>query len=106
MKSFIKQYQISIYFVVTLLIGWLPWYSGRGSIIIAAPSIAALIVAFLADGWIGVLDIFRRLGRWKAHWRWYIFILISPVVLYLLAIGAHVLLGGTAPQFPLFRENQ
>jgi len=106
MKSFIKQNQISIFFVVTLLIGWLPWYTGRGSIIIAAPSIAALIVAFLADGWKGVLDIFRRLGRWRANWRWYIFILFSPAALYLIAVGVHVLLGGTAPQFPLFRENQ
>jgi membrane protease YdiL (CAAX protease family) len=106
MKSFIKQNQISIFFVVTLLIGWLPWYTGRGSIIIAAPSIAALIVAFLADGWNGVLDILRRLGRWKANWRWYVFVLFSPVVLYFLAVGVHVLLGGTAPQFLLLRENQ
>jgi membrane protease YdiL (CAAX protease family) len=106
MKSFLKQNQISIFFVVTLLIGWLPWYTGRGSIIIAAPSIAALIVAFLADGWKGVLDIFRRLGRWRANWRWYVFILFSPVALYLIAVGVYVLLGGTAPQFPLFSENQ
>ncbi|MGD8406795.1 MAG: CPBP family intramembrane metalloprotease [Anaerolineales bacterium] len=106
MKSFIKQNQISIFFVVTLLIGWLPWYAGQGSIIIAAPSIAALIVALLADGWTGVLDILRRLGRWKANWRWYVFVLFSPVVLYFLAVGVHVLLGGTAPQFPMLRENQ
>jgi membrane protease YdiL (CAAX protease family) len=106
MKTFINRYQISIFFVVTLLIGWLPWYAGRGSIIIAAPSIAALIVAFLADGWNGVLDIFRRLGRWRANWHWYVFILFSPVALYLIAVSFHVLLGGTTPQFPLFRENQ
>ncbi len=106
MKTFINRNQISIFFVVTLLIGWLPWYTGRGSIIIAAPSIAALIVAFLADGWKGILDILRRLGRWRANWRWYVFILFSPVVLYLIAVGVNVLLGGTAPQFPLFRENQ
>jgi membrane protease YdiL (CAAX protease family) len=106
MKSFVKQNQISIFFILTLLIGWFPWYTGRGSVIIAAPSISALIVAFLADGWNGVLDIFRRLGRWKANWRWYAFVLFSPVVLYAFAIGVHVFLGGTAPQFPLFRENQ
>jgi len=106
MKSFIKQNQISIFFVVTLLIGWLPWYTGRGSIIIAAPSIAALIVAFLVDGWQGVLDILRRLGRWKANWRGYVFVLFSPVVLYFLAVGVHILLGGSAPQFPLLMENQ
>ena len=106
MKSFIKQNQISIFFIATLLIGWFPWYTGQGSLIIAAPSIAALIVAFLADGWQGILDILRRLGRWKANWRWYVFVLFSPVVLCFLAIGVHVLLGGTAPQFTLLRENQ
>lgn len=106
MKSFIKQNQIIVFFLLTLLIGWFPWYTGRGSIIIAAPSIAALIVAFLADGWQGILDIFHRLGRWKANWRWYVFILFSPAVLYLIAVGCYMLLGGAAPRFPLFRENQ
>ena len=106
MKSFIKKHQISSFFIVTLIIGWFPWYMGQGSIIIAAPSIAALIVAFLADGWEGILDIFRRLGRWRANWRWYGFVLFSPAALYLIAVGIHVLLGGTAPQFPLLMENQ
>ena len=106
MKSFVKQYQISIFFAVTLIIGWFPWYTGRGSIIYAAPSLAAFIVAFLADGRKGVLDILRRLGRWRANWRWYVFILFSPAVIYSLAVGVHVLLGGTAPQFPMLRENQ
>jgi len=106
MKTFIKNNQISIFFIVTLLIGWFPWYTGQGSLIIAAPSLAALLVAFLAEGWDGVKEIFRRLGRWRANWRWYVFILFSPVALYFLAVGVHVLLGGTAPQFPLLRENQ
>jgi len=106
MKSFIKRHQIPIFFAVTLIIGWFPWYTGRGSIIYAAPLLAAFIVAFLADGRKGVLDILRRLGRWRANWRWYVFILFSPAVLYSLAVGVHVLMGGTAPQFPLFRENQ
>jgi len=105
MKAFVNRNQISIFFVTTLLIGWFPWYTGQGSLIFAAPSLAAFIVAFLADGWDGVKDILRRLGRWRANWRWYVFILFSPAVLYCLAIGAHVLLGGTAPQWLLLREN-
>ena len=42
MKTFIKRNQISLFFIVTLLIGWLPWYMGQGSIIFAAPSLACL----------------------------------------------------------------
>jgi len=106
MKTFIKNNQISIFFITTLLIGWLPWYTSQGSLIIAAPSLAALLIVFLVDGWDGVKKILRGLGCWRANWKWYVFILFSPVVLYFLAVGAHVLLGGTAPQFPLLRENQ
>ncbi len=106
MKTFFNRYQISIFFILTLLIGWFPWYTGRGSILFAAPALAAFIIAFLANGWDGVLDIVRRLGRWRANGRWYVFILFSPVILYALAIGVHVLLGGNAPLFPLLKENQ
>ncbi len=106
MKTFVTRYQISIFFMATLLIGWFPWYAGQGSLIIAAPSLAAILVAFLVNSWGGVMNIFRRLGRWRANWRWYAFVLFSPVILYFLAIGVHVLLGGTVPQFPLLRENQ
>ena len=106
MRVLVNKYQISIFFAVTLIIGWFPWYTGRGSIIYAAPSLAAFIVAFLADGRKGVLDILRRLGRWRANWLWYVFILFSPAVIYSIAVAVHVLMGGTAPQFPLFRENQ
>lgn len=106
MKAFIIRNKISSYFILTLLIGWFPWYAGQGSILFAAPALAAFIVAFLTDGWDGVMEILRRLGRWRANWRWYVFILFSPAILYALATGVHILLGGTAPQFPLLRENQ
>jgi len=105
MKLFVKQNQISIFFIITLLVGWFPWYTGTGSIIIAAPSIAAFLVALFADGWQGVLDILRRLGRWRVNWRWYVFVLFSPAILYLIAVDMHILLGGAVPQFPLLREN-
>lgn len=105
MKSFLNKHQVILFFVLTLIIGWLPWYTGQSSIIIAAPSIAALIVALLASGWQGVLDILRSLGHWRANWRWYIFALFSPVALYLLTVGCHLLLGGFSPQFPILREN-
>ena len=105
MKIFFQRFQIIIFFVLTLLIGWFPWYTGRGSIVIAAPSLAAIIVAFLVYGWEGILEILRGLGRWRTKWFWYVIALFSPVLLYFLAIGVHILLGGTSPQFPLLREN-
>ena len=106
MKSWVKEHQAGMFFAATLIIGWFPWYAGRGSIIFAAPMLAALALAFLAGGWQGIVGILRRLGRWRADWRWYVFVLFSPAVLYALAVGVHGLLGGAAPQFPLLRQNQ
>jgi membrane protease YdiL (CAAX protease family) len=106
MKSLIKRHQIPIYFILTLLIGWLPWYTGRGGLIIVAPTLAGLIVAFLADGKDGFLDVLRRIVRWRVHVRWYLLVLLFPVITSLIAVGVHVLFAGTAPGFPLFKQNQ
>ena len=106
MRSLIKRYQIPLFFVLTLLIGWLPWYTGRGGLIIVAPTLAGLIVAFSAGGKESLLAVLKRIIRWRAGLRWYAFILFVPVLTSLVAVGVHVLLGGTAPQFPLLKQNQ
>jgi membrane protease YdiL (CAAX protease family) len=106
MRTFIKRLQIPLFFALTLLIGWLPWYTGRGGVIIVAPTLVGLLVAFLVEGKEGLLAVLRRLIRWRAGVRWYALILFAPVLTSLAAVGVHVLLGGTAPQFPLIRENQ
>lgn len=106
MRSLMKRYQIPIFFALTLLIGWFPWYTGRDGIIIVAPTIAGLIVAFLAEGKDGILAVLRRIVRWRAHVRWYILIFLLPVATSLAAVGVHVLLGGSPPQFPMLKQNQ
>ncbi len=106
MKSFIKAHQIKLFFVITLLIGWMPWYTGQGSIFFPAPIIAAFLVTFLADGIGGIKDIWLQLKRWRVNAKWYAFILLSPVVLYVVAILVHITLGGTSPEFPMLRTNQ
>jgi len=106
MRAFVKQNQIILFFVLTLVIGWFPWYAGNGGLIIAAPTLSAIIVAFIASGWEGVLKIFRRLGRWRAKFGWYLFILLSPAIIYLIAIGVQLIVGGASPNFPMFKENQ
>jgi hypothetical protein len=80
MKSQLKRHEIPIFFVLTLLIGWFPWYTGRGSIIIVAPTLAGLIVAALAGGKDGILAVLRRMVRWRAPGRWYVVILLFPVL--------------------------
>lgn len=106
MTPLLKRYQIPIFFALTLLIGWFPWYTGTGGLVIVAPTLAGLIVAALTGGKEGILDVLRRIVRWRAHVRWYVLILLAPVLTSLVAVGVHVLLGGTAPQFPLLKQNQ
>lgn len=106
MKSLLRRYQIALFFALTLLIGWLPWYTGRGSLFIFAPTLAALIVAFLVYGREGIAEVLRRIVRWRARLWWYLVILLSPAVLYGIAVGIRILLGGSAPGFPMFREDQ
>lgn len=103
---FIKKHQIIIFFMLTLLIGWMPWYTGKGRFIMAAPMIAAVIVVLLSEGFKGFKELLKRLFKVKANWKWYFFVLLSPVIIYALAISIHVLLGGSLPQFPLIKDNQ
>lgn len=106
MKSLLKQHQILVFFALTLIIGWFPWYTGGKGIVIAAPMLAGLIIAFLTEGKDGVLDVLRRIVQWRVNFRWYLLVLFLPVLTSLAAVVVHVLLGGTAPQFPLLKQNQ
>lgn len=106
MRRNLRKYQIVLFFALTLIIGWFPWYAGKGGLVFAAPLLAGLLVAFLASGWEGVLSVLRRMVRWRSKLWWYLLVLISPAVLYLLAIGAYTAAGGSPPGFPMFKENQ
>jgi len=54
MKAFAKKYQISLFLILTVIIGWTPWYFGKGSVIMAAPLLAALIVGLMSEGLMGL----------------------------------------------------
>jgi hypothetical protein len=51
MRTFLQKYQIILFFLLTLIIGWFPWYTGRGGLIFASPLLSAFLMAFLASGW-------------------------------------------------------
>jgi membrane protease YdiL (CAAX protease family) len=101
-RALIKNNNISLFFILTLLIGWSPWLTGRGYIIFAAPTIAAIIVTILVDGKNGLKAIWNRLGTWRASPTSYIAALLLPALTSGIALGVHALLGGKLPSFPLF----
>lgn len=47
--------------------------------------IAAIIVKYIYEGWLGVKDLLKRLVQWKVNWVWYVMVLVVPVVLVIAA---------------------
>jgi len=67
-----------------------------------APTLAALFLTWKYAGATGL----RRLLGWAFAWRaapgWYLLAILGPALVMLLAMGGHVLLGGTVPDYPPF----
>lgn len=106
MKSFIKQNQISIFFVLTFVLSWFPWYTSIAPEVMAmGPSIAAFILVFILGGWRGFVDLLRPFGRWRASLGIWGLAIFGPGILYLIGLGVHLLMGGEAPPFIMIREE-
>jgi len=104
MKSLITKHQIKLFFLLTLIIGWFPFYTGKGSLIMAAPMISALLIVLLADGSNGLRQLTKRMTHWRMPIKWYLIIFLLPALLFALALIAHMFLGGTLPQLELLRQ--
>lgn len=105
MTAFLKKYQILFFFALTFIISWYPWYTGGHGYKAAGPSYAGLIVVAIVGGWKGIVEMLRRLVRWRVGIVWWAVALLGPPALVLFAIGLHVLLGGEAPSFLMWRQE-
>lgn len=105
MRSFLKKYQILLFFALTFIISWYPWYTGGHGFKAAGPSYAGLIVALVVSGWEGIKEMLRRLVRWRVGIVWWAVALLGPPALVLVAIGIHVLIGGEAPNFLVWKQE-
>ena len=106
MKTFINRYQIIIFFVLTFVLSWFPWYAGIApEVMTMGPSIAAFIVVLILGGWRGFVDLLRPFGRWRASLGIWVLAIFGPGILYLLGLGVHVLMDGEVPPFIMIREE-
>ena len=106
MKLFIKQHQISIFFVLTFVLSWFPWYAGIApEIMTMGPSIAAFIVVLILGGWRGFVDLLKPFGRWRVNLGVWGLAIFGSGILYLVGLGVHLLMGGKAPPFIMIREE-
>jgi membrane protease YdiL (CAAX protease family) len=106
MKTFINRYQISIFFILTFVLSWFPWYAGIAPEVMAmGPSIAAFIVVLMVGGRLGFVDLLRSFVRWRASLGIWALAIFGPGILYLVGLGVHLFMGGEAPPFIMIREE-
>jgi membrane protease YdiL (CAAX protease family) len=105
MKSFLKKYQIIIFFALTFIISWYPWYTGGVGFKAAGPSYAGLIVVALVGGWTGIKEMLRRLVRWRVGAVWWAVAFFGPLAIVLAALGLHMLSGGEVPNFLIWKQE-
>lgn len=63
------------------------------------PALAALIVVGIAGGRMGIRELLSRFRLWRVGIQWYLFVLLYPPLIKLIAVGLNILLGGSAPTF-------
>lgn len=63
------------------------------------PAVAALVVVAFSGGWRGVIRLLRPLVHWRVGVGWYLFVLLFPLSVRLVAVSLDVLLGGEWPLF-------
>ena len=106
MKSFVGRYQISIFFALTFVISWFPWYAGIAPEVLAwGPSVAAFIVVAYIGGKRGLLDFLRPFGHWHVGFKFWGIAIFGPAFLFLIGLGVYLLLGGEAPPFTMIRTE-
>ncbi|MCJ7700562.1 MAG: CPBP family intramembrane metalloprotease [Anaerolineales bacterium] len=106
MKTFINRYQIIIFFVLTFVFSWFPWYAGIAPEVMAmGPSIAAFIVVLIVGGKRGFVDLVRPFGRWRVSLGLWGIAIFGPAILYLIGLGVYLLFRGEAPPFTMIREE-
>ncbi len=73
------------------------WRIAFHTVGLCGPTVAALILTGLLSGRRGVLDLLKRIARWRVGIGWYSFAFFSTLIIGLTAIGVYVLAGGRAP---------
>lgn len=106
MKPFVNRHQVALFFALTFILSWFPWYAGIApELMTMGPSIAAFIIVLIAGGRRGFVDLLRPFGRWRASLGLWGIAVLGTAVLYLLGLGVHLLLGGEPPPFIMIREE-
>ncbi len=106
MIKVIERHQISIFFILAFVLSWYPWYAGiAADVLIIGPSLAAFIVVLIVTRKRGFIDLLRPFIRLRAGLLWWGIALFGMAGIFLIGLGAHLVLGGEAPPFIMIREE-
>src|SRR3712207_3354740 len=112
LSTLVKQHAIVIFFGLAFAFTWANWVTralaSRHLVTVSipefvtivagyGPALAAIIVTAVVHSRPGLRQLFGRLVRWRVGVRWYAFALLAPPAIALVAIGVHLLTGGTSP---------
>nr|MDQ3736412.1 CPBP family intramembrane metalloprotease [Actinomycetota bacterium] len=100
--SLVKRHPLITFFVLAYALSWWPAILYAFDLVPTpivgfGPFLAALVVLAITRGKTGVVELLRRMVRWRVGLRWYAVALLLPVVITLAAAAFNVLLGAQAP---------
>jgi membrane protease YdiL (CAAX protease family) len=105
MQKVIRRYPFAFFIFLTLLISWLPWYSGGQGIFVFGPSIAGVIITSVLAGKDGLRDLMRRALKWRVGWKWWCISLFLSALITLVAAGINTLMGASLPPLTFIRQE-
>lgn len=99
--SFVKRHALFLFYALAFLISWGAVIAVIGPreilnvnanvtdalpvivvAILLGPAVAGLVMTALAEGTLGLHQLWRRLLKWKVGWRWYGALLIAPLTVF------------------------
>lgn len=105
-RAFIIRYSFLVYVVLTLILGWFPWYLGiRQTQIFFVPFLTALIMAPIVGGRKGLGTFLRRMVKVRAPWYTWVLVIFLPAAIAIASLGIHSMLGGQLPEVALLNLN-
>lgn len=95
MKTILRRYKLVLFFLLAYVFTWARWLpeaaAARGwlsveipfGVVLVAgygPLLAAVLLTALTSGWTGLKDLGARLVRWRVSPRWYLVVLLMPLL--------------------------
>ena len=105
MINIIRKNTLVFFLILTLVISWLPWFTGGQGIFVFGPSIAGVITIALVAGKEGLRDLVKRALRWRVGLKWWLIALFLPCLLTMIALGVNLLLGAALPPFTFIKTQ-